>query len=471
MAAENGNGNGAPAYDEDGEEEWDGEYDEDDEDDIEEHAAEIARRIEAQLMADIEANPATSSAEPSEPPTKEEAATVATVRNILAMLEHDTVAKGAFGVTQVPGYDTLLAVFHKIASSGRVPSGSALAVSRAVVTMAKSDTLFGGLRHSEAPTTLLKRKRDTPTNEEPASKRARAPHPIHAALATAVRIISYSIPAGRKLDPSLVLSIKSHLLAVFRFACSIAPSQMSQKSRDALTEVSGFLQVIGVLNGIQFDDPTTKNDPTVVDTAVYPCLSDGCRGNKFFVRHNGLRGHERLVHKKPTGTTQAVFKCEGCEKAFPTREVAQQHKDAAEADSRCGKAQIVETTITLITEPPLPPLTDADREEIDPTALGETILLVLGLHSLLQVQVARALGAPVPGAQIPPVNGNAAMGRFVAGPSTASAPRSASAASEEPAGATATATPKEQVEEDEEMTDDASASASHSVKPTPPPAA
>ncbi|KAF7315917.1 hypothetical protein MIND_00108300 [Mycena indigotica] len=428
-------------YDDEGEQEWDGEEDgeyDDDEDDIEEHAAEIARRIEAQLMADIAANPegttsvpvsVQSPPAPPAPPiatleplhfsTKEEAATVATVRTILAMLEHDTVAKGAFGAAQVAGYEcpeTLLEVLKKIATTALIPKGAALAISRAVIEMATSETLFGGLRQSDAPSLILKRKREYSADDEPASKRAHlTPHPIHATIATAVRIISYSIPAGRKLEPSIVLSIKTHLLAVFRFASSVAPSQVSQHSRDGLTEVSGFLQVIGVLSGIQFDQPPPENS---LDATLFPCLVDACKGGRIFVRHNGLRDHERRVHKKGAATTHAVFKCEGCEKAFPTRDVALQHKEAAEGESKCGKAQIVETTITLITEPPLPPLTEADREEVDIGALGETIMLVLGLHTLLQGQVARALSAPMNGTAA--VNGTGA-GRLVSGPTSASA--------------------------------------------------
>ncbi|KAF7305807.1 hypothetical protein HMN09_00734600 [Mycena chlorophos] len=422
MSAEPPVENGDAAYDE-GEEEWDGEdgdYD-DEEDDIEEHAAEIARRIEAQLMADLEAgnagvepsaelaaqtecsaaasNPAPppSSLEPLHLSTKEEAATVHTVRTILALLEHDTVAKGAFSVTPVAEQGTLLEILQRISSTGRIPTGTALAVSHAVVTMAKSETLFSSLRQSEAPTTLLKRKRESAAaDDEPVNKRSHLnPHPIHAELATAVRVISYTLPAGRALEPSLVLSVKHHILGVFRFAQSIVASQLVQQTRDALTEVGGFLQVIGVLNGIAFDQPLA--DPTR-DTTLHPCLAEGCKGNRFFVRHLGLRGHEQGYHKKPAGTTHAVFKCEGCEKAFPNRDVAQTHRDTAGAGSKCGQAQIVETTITLITEPPLPPLTDADREEVDAAALGETIMLVVGLHQLLGAHVARALGAPAPAA-------------------------------------------------------------------------
>ncbi|KAF7322132.1 hypothetical protein MKEN_00737100 [Mycena kentingensis (nom. inval.)] len=412
------------AYDEEGEEEWDGEeYDEEEDADIEEHAAEIARRIEAQLLA--QETPAAAAAAAAPPPPV--VAAPPSCRRC-SRLDTDSDYDGnrgtntspthrdarrsrhslhrAFAATEVPGHPNLLIIMHHIAASGRVANGTALAISRAVLAVAKLENLFGSLKKSQAPNAVLKRKRDGPGSEaaEPSAKRVHvdtSTHPLYTTLTTAVRNITASIPATRKLDAPLIVSIKSHLQAVCRFAESAAPSQVTPRTRDTLRDIGGFVKVIGVLGGM----PTLTEDADAADTTVYPCMGDICRGSRFFAHPHGLRAHEHDVHKTPKPMAQVVLRCEGCDKIFRLPELASAHTEDA---GRCHRARLLETTITVIpsvivsatTDGPLPPMTEKEREEIEAAVVREAIASVLELHGLLQAHVTKVLSQPAAAAAV-----------------------------------------------------------------------
>ncbi|KAJ7212993.1 hypothetical protein GGX14DRAFT_306556, partial [Mycena pura] len=287
----------------------------------------IARKLEAELWADIQANsgggapaapnalaPAVPAAQgppvtlefPQIPSLKQKKeAAVTTIRTILASLENDSLANSTFAAASVPEYtgSTLLDILQNIAYSGKIPKGVALPISRSVVSLAKSDALFASLRHSEVPSNQLKRKREETVEidqDERTSKRLHAGeygHPLHAAVADAVRVISQTFYSLQKLEPTLIASIKPQLYCVHTFALSSSASPGPHTT--ALQEIGGLIQVLGVLSGIEIAQaPSAESEPQDKDAVaaaaytVHPCLASGC--GKFFARLSGLRTHARV---------------------------------------------------------------------------------------------------------------------------------------------------------------------------------
>ena len=393
-------------------EDWDEDedYDEDDDDeDIDKEAQEIARRLGAELWADIskataernssttagtattgdahdailvEASDATMDVAPSSAAVKtartprKEDAILSTMQVILGLVENDPQAKAALLSAAIPNGPNILDILYQCTSSGGVAKGIAAPLSQIIITLAKSEVLFGNLKQSNASAIQLdrgKRKReefDEGHQMHPhAYKRPYVPDSdLQHQVVEAVRIIAQSLGSSppQAIDPPLVSSIRLQLHQVFLFA--VTSSTGGGPSMHALQEISGLIQVIGVLSGIQIGHsppdavphpppsapfphtyPWNPGQPspmaTDIGTAVYPCLVAGCQ--KTFSRLYSLRAHQRSHSShRPYRCTicpasfarnhdlkrhvklhdKTAWKCEGCQKVFSRRDAIKRHK-------------------------------------------------------------------------------------------------------------------------------------------------
>jgi len=375
-------------------------YDEDGDDDIDAEAQEMARRLGQELWADI--SRATTS-DPTVTPTidssthagKAEAA-IMTMKSILAFVEKDPLAHSTLASSLVPtsnGGNVLDALKHAV-TLGKIQKNIAMPLSEVIVSLARSEVLFGALRHSNASSIQLdqgKRKREeaddrqSPTDSR-AHKRQYVPSSdLQTQVTEAVRIITqaFGTSSSRSLDPPLVSSIRLQLHQVFLFA--VTSSAGGGPDMHALQEISGLIQVVGVLSGIQIGQTPDANPPpaptpnptypwlpsptpTDIGTAVYPCLIPGC--GKTFARLYSLRGHQRIhaLHRPFRCKTcpasfarnhdlkrhvrlhdKKAWKCGGCLKVFSRRDAIKRHKDSSKTrgskNGDCVDAQVLEVDI------------------------------------------------------------------------------------------------------------------------------
>ncbi|KAJ7092009.1 hypothetical protein B0H15DRAFT_1021326 [Mycena belliarum] len=412
------------------EEDVDGDWDEYDEEEEEEDLDAAARLLQEQLWADIKANtveapapePPSAVDAPKPLPNSKEHAAVSTVRAILASLQNDTLAQSTFAASKIPEFDNgaLLDILNNIADSGKIPRGVALPISRFLVTLANSEVLFGRLRHSDAPSVQLKRKREEADDAEQTAKRLHIEsHPLHKEVEEAVRVVSQTITGAQTLDPPLIASIEPQLHRVFLFA--VSSSAAGGPSANALQEISGLIQLLGVLSAIQIAAPAPSDAPQTVLTAVHPCLVSGC--GKFFARLYSLRAHQRVhsearpfrcsvcpatfarnhdLRRHRQLHERAAFRCAGCAKVFSRRDAIKRHQTPTKTRhprAECAQAQIVEVEATeaaaRATNAWAGPAPDDEEEgEIERGVVLRAQGTVLGLHALLQAHVARAVGAP-----------------------------------------------------------------------------
>ncbi|KAF8813890.1 hypothetical protein BYT27DRAFT_7180665 [Phlegmacium glaucopus] len=387
------------------EEVWDeddDDYDEDDED-IDAEAQEIARRLGEELWADISkvnaernaaslSNPPGIEAEPQvgassneagvvgnalpASPQRKEDLVIQTMWAILTLVDNDPLAKSTLASTYIPNGSNVLEILKQCTTSGGVTKGTAGPLSQILVTLARSDTLFGKLKRSNASAIQLdkgKRKREDFDEgqhvQSHAHKRPYIPDSdLQKQVIEAVQVISQALGTSpvQTLDPSLVSSIRLHLHQVFLFA--VTSSAVGGPNMYALQEISGLIQVIGVLSGIQIGQPpdsivhsprpTFPPNPafpwhnaqpvplaTDIGTAVYPCLVAGC--HKTFSRLYSLRAHQRShsAHRPfrcsacPASFARnhdlkrhlklhdkKAWRCEGCNKVFSRRDAIKRHK-------------------------------------------------------------------------------------------------------------------------------------------------
>lgn len=405
-------------------EDWDEEdYDDDGDDDIDAEAEEIARRLGAELWADlskgnaeqlaapqlapvgVEAPTVESSVSPSMPattaaPSRKADAIILTMRAILKFVENDPLAHSALASTAIPNSNgsNVLDTLNQAVASGSVPKAIALSLSQILVTLARSEVLFGTLRHSNAPSIQLdkgKRKREEAdeglfANDPRAYKRPYMPDSdLHTQVTEAVRVITHALGTSptQALDPSLVSSIRLQLHQVFLFA--VTSSAGGGREMYALQEISGLIQVIGVLSGIQIgQNPDSNSQPhtfppnpaypwppsqpatisTDIGTAVYPCLIAGCR--KTFSRLYSLRAHQRVhaMHRPyRCAACPASFarnhdlkrhiklhekkgwQCGGCQKMFSRRDAIKRHKNGSRnrgpKSQACIEAEVLEVEV------------------------------------------------------------------------------------------------------------------------------
>lgn len=408
---------GAPTEDGTNVRDEEGSDDDEDEEEDDEEAEEIARRLNEQLWADIskaqaaQANPIAQplASHVVAPPgeygvsgpkgtlSKKQDAALQTMKAILAITSNDKLAYSTLASAVVPGTnnDNILNVLNQVVLTGSISKELAKTLSPILVSLARSDALFATMRHSNAPAIQLdkgKRKRDESEGEERqddarAFKRPNVVYPdLQRQIAEAVKIVSDVLsansPADGSLDPSVISSVQLHLHQLFLF--SMTSSAGGGPEMNALQEIGGLIQVLGVLSGIQIGPTATPNhalpqapgsashpshpwtpqgthpNPSVpfhdIGTAVYPCLVPGCR--KIFARLYSLRAHQRVhaVHRPfrcavcPASFARnhdlkrhaklhekKAWQCAGCDKMFSRRDAIKRHKNSSAA--RGGKGE------------------------------------------------------------------------------------------------------------------------------------
>lgn len=414
-------GNDEEYEDGDGEEE---EYDEGE--DLDAEAEAMAKRLGDQLLADIakaqaEAAAASSSAPPPvQPPVssdspqqssfrKRQDAALSTMKGILAFASKHAIVGSTMSSSQVPGTEggSLLDVFNRCIAASSISKPLARALTDVVLSLAKSDGLFGSLRHSDAPAIHLdkgKRKRDHVDEGgrypvDYPQKRVAIGMPIdHPDLLNqigeALRVTTHALTSpsppsqGQSIDPAVISSIQLQLHQVFLFAVTSAP-RAGDGRMQALQELAGLVQMLGVLSGIHIGNspphwqvpPGSAPPPPPPDigTAVYPCLVPGCP--KTFYRLYSLRTHQRLhtLEHRPYRCMQCpasfvrnhdlkrhallhekkAWRCAGCNKIFSRRDAIKRHKDARgrgkgrpdtadPVDTACALAEIEEVEVEKV---------------------------------------------------------------------------------------------------------------------------
>ncbi|KAL0958309.1 hypothetical protein HGRIS_000454 [Hohenbuehelia grisea] len=471
------------------EEEWDEEgYDEEEDDglDAEAEAEAIARQLGEALWADIAKAQANNAAlvqqqqqPPPPPPTeaqvlqgpsKKEEAALITMKAILGLIESDQTARTTLSLTVIPntnGANVFDMLVHTI-NVRRISKDLAMTLSPIMVDLAKSEGLFGSLRLSDAPAIQLdlgKRKREEAIDEA-AQAQARAwkrqcnsssNQDLQTQIGEAIRVIVHAfslLSPNHPPDPAFISSIQQQLHQVFLFA--VTSSAPGGPELSALQELSGLIQVVGVLSGIQIGPShapgsTTANQTWAsqaegafsdIGTAVYPCLVPGCR--KTFSRLYSLRAHQRVhaTHRPfrcqycPASFVRnhdlkrhaklhdmKGWKCGGCSKQFSRRDAIKRHKNNSrtrELGGGCADAEVLEVQLDSHsggeiskeerrakvwlagqshggagTAPGVYPLGTEDLEdgEVQPAVIMHAQSAVMGLHGLLQGYVANALNA------------------------------------------------------------------------------
>jgi len=384
-----------PDFLEDSEEE---DYDEDGDDDIDAEAQEMTRRLGQELWADISRATADNLKRTTTNTRKSDAA-ITTMKSILTFVENDPLAHSILSSSPVPtsdGGNVLDALKHAV-TSGIIQKSIAVPLSQVLVSLARSEVLFGDLRHCNASSTQLdngKRKREEPDsgqsqNDSRAHKRQFVPSSdLQTQVTEAVRVIiqAFGTSSMQSLNPTLVSSIRLQLHQVFLFA--VTSSAGGGPDMHALQEISGLIQVVGVLSGIQIGQTPISHSqnppiasspnqvypwlpsptPTDIGTAVYPCLIPGCK--KTFSRLYGLRAHQRIhtLHRPfrckicPASFARnhdlkrhvrlhdkKAWRCGGCLKVFSRRDAIKRHKDGGKArgskSGDCVNAQVLEVEI------------------------------------------------------------------------------------------------------------------------------
>ncbi|KAF9232664.1 hypothetical protein BU15DRAFT_80968 [Melanogaster broomeanus] len=458
----------------------DEEYDDEDED--EDEAEDIARRLKEQLWADIsKAQAAQASAGgqnahtapsveaapgaqlTSSTSSRKKDAALETMRSILALTTQDALAYSTLASTVVPGTnnDNVLNVLNRIVHTRSISKQLAKSLSPMLVLLARSDTLFATMRHSNAPALQLdkgKRKRDESEeeqrqNESRAFKRPNIVyHDFQRQITDAVQVVfnalSANSPANGSLDPSIISSIQLQLHQLFLFA--VTSSAGGGPEMNPLQEIGGLIQVLGVLSG----------------TAVYPCLMPGCR--KTFARLYSLRGHQRVhaAHRPfrcaacPASFARnhdlkrhaklhekKAWQCAGCDKMFSRRDAIKRHKNSSAARGAKGEscvnaairevevnkesdedaaregrrtrmwADIVTSSASAVT--PYAGYGDdgsMEEGEVHSDVIRRMQAAVLSLHATLQGHVARALGTDraAPPLHLDPTGGQATLASVIA---------------------------------------------------------
>jgi hypothetical protein len=381
--------NGHKRWEEEEEEEEDyDEVEDDDDEDINAEAEEIARRLGEQLWADISKGTVeqpliSSETEARFPATphsfrKGEEAVVSTMRTILALAEDDPIARTTLASTAVPnlGGVSVFDILRQSVTCAHVAKEITSPLSQILVTLAMSECLFGNLRNSEIAAHQLesgKRKREKADEGGVDFRSHKRPYvadnELQTSVTEAVQIICQALGTSvpQALDPTFISSIRLPLHQAFLFA--VTSSAAGGPEMHALQEISGLIQVIGVLSGIQIGQPSDSTNiqlqqpfpqgpayprntgksltlATDIGTAVYPCLVASCK--KVFSRLYSLRAHQRShAVERPYRCSvcpasfarnhdlkrhiklhdKKAWKCGGCQKVFSRRDAIKRHKN------------------------------------------------------------------------------------------------------------------------------------------------
>jgi len=475
--------------------------DDDDDDDIDAEAQEIARRLGQQLWEDFNKAQAAQTAydishipPPAHKQSRKEDAALLTMKSILSLVNQDPTAENALETALLPNSaGNVLEILRRSVSANNVLSHLCMSLSRTLVSLARSETLFGGLRHSNIPSLELdkgKRRREDDgenlalSDQRPPKRPFLPAGDLYAQVSEAVRIITQALVAAppQVLESTLVASIRLQLHQVFLFA--VTSSARGGQDMHALQEISGLIQVIGVLSGIQIGQPHETHPPltnlwmsqpnpyppiTDIGTAVYPCLTVGC--SKTFARLYSLRAHQRnhSNHRPFCCTTcpasfarnhdlkrhvrlhdKKAWKCGGCQKFFSRRDAIKRHKNGSKArgpkSEICINAEVLEVDLyeendgdslreerrarlwTSIATQGINAQQAPCREsgvleegELLPTIITDTQAIVLSLQGLLQSHVGSALGMPQETSS-DPTNGQATLVSVIARAQTQALP-------------------------------------------------
>jgi hypothetical protein len=374
------------------EEEEEGEEGEDDDIDAaaEAEAEEIARRLGDQLWESISKAQAesmrqavSSTLSQPRPSTKRYEAALTTIKTILALVEKDSLAPSIFASTLVPEYDNkdMLHVLTQIVATGNISKDSARPLSDHIVTLARSEVLFASLRSSGRIGKRARAETDDVQERPRDSKRQyHSFNGLENRITESVRKISNALDESPgSLDASVISSIRLELHQVFIF--SVTSSTRGGPEMNSLREVSGLIQVLGVLSGVSIG--ATSNHPVDhsfsqtdvgpaadIGTAVYPCLAPSC--HKFFSRLYNFRAHQRThsSHRPfvcpscPATFTRShdlkrhnqlhqrkAWKCCGCDKVFSRRDAIKRHKNNESSKGPDGKPCLNQKVLEIDLEP------------------------------------------------------------------------------------------------------------------------
>ncbi|KAJ3885743.1 hypothetical protein GG344DRAFT_58700 [Lentinula edodes] len=408
------------------EEDWDendeGEYDEeeDGDDDIDAQAEEMARKLNEQLWEDMRRAATTESvsttpmeidpvsaihSNTSDPAStvapgssQKEEAVLSTIKAIMALLNHDSVAHNILASTALPStpFGSVLDALIQTLTTGKVTKPTAIVLSQTLVGLAGSEALFGSLKGRDAAQAkkeiLGKRKRE----EEPVTIPPPQVPSKYDIVSEAVQVVTHALHTSSSINPALITSIQESLRNIFLFCVSAAARPVesgASASTASLQEISGLIQVLGVLSGIQFGLNTAHGTGQSADinAMVHPCMVPSC--NKTFMQLTNLRTHENTHHSNQSQPNSASgnvtatydrpfpctfpscsasflrnhdlkrhtkvahehksFECGGCGKKFSRRDAIKRHKDASVAKSQlpsllgrpvilCYEAEVIE---------------------------------------------------------------------------------------------------------------------------------
>ncbi|KAI0245971.1 hypothetical protein BJV78DRAFT_214738 [Lactifluus subvellereus] len=376
-----------------------------------------------------------------------------TMRIILKDIANDPLARTTLSTAVIPGTAgiSVLDAFNNAVSSNAIPKAVAKPLSHLLVSLARSDVLFSSLRHSEESSIQLelgKRQRDeqnaTPDGAPPLKRPFTLPvatvpplpmpYALHTQLDAASRaiisaLVSPAAPPTGPPPPSLIASIQFPLHQVFLFAMTAAGP-----ARNALQELGGLIQALGVLSGVPIGGP----GPTpwgLPGTSVHPCTFPGC--GKTFARLYSLRAHARVhAAERPFRCTRCpaafarnhdlkrherlhddkAWQCTGCAKAFSRRDALTRHRNAAATrHSACATADVAEIDVprgpaggedelrrTRVWHDASEAASGAagilEDGELPPPVLSAAQEAVARLHPVLQACIVRALGGAAPAA-------------------------------------------------------------------------
>lgn len=382
-----------------------------------------------------------------------------TLRMVLKLLSLDAGASAilrsqSLSLPSSTASTNVLDQLQSIALSGSLPdNSSAQNLGNTILSLVKSDILVLGDKTNVPPPTE-KRKREKESSSEPQAKRHRAAsestsvdRELVTKLTSSVSVLKSVFDKKPSIPPTEMLNLHTSFQQVFTFAVSSSRVVHNPVGYEAsalqlqLQEISGLIQVLGVLSGIPFAEDQRSG------TTVFPCSSPSC--GKTFSTYATLTAHVQFLHASSSTAAGAggadkvhqctncrqsfmrlhdlkrhllthavlkhVFQCSGCERIFTRRDAAKRHIDGAREKLRvadmsgtaapqsgqggkekCADAEIVDVERTtssvgmdkFVVSFSSPAVDDDPEEgEIPRTILSMLYGIVLGLAAALRAWV------------------------------------------------------------------------------------
>ncbi|KAH8835132.1 hypothetical protein DL96DRAFT_1702134 [Flagelloscypha sp. PMI_526] len=213
------------------------------------------------------------------PPTQD--STIETAVAVMGLLSLDKTAQSILSSCFIsPSAGNALEHVQRIASSRVLPDrGTARNLAHALLSLVKSDVLvLGDSTNTQSrainamSTSAEKRKREDDAASEPLAKKARSSPPPNSSghLRRTIQSTHATFDKKPSLSPSDMLALHVPFQQVFTFAVSSSRFIVNPLGHEAsalqlqLQEISGLVQVIGVLSGISFVADQPK------ETTVFP---------------------------------------------------------------------------------------------------------------------------------------------------------------------------------------------------------